>query len=351
MTNAIIGRRDVLRFGSALSFAALGLSTGAVIRPTSAVAATAGKWTDLAPMPVPQCEGTAVVLDGRIYVMGGWQDIAAPYPMVQIYDPATNKWSEGVPLPTPLHHFGAVVLGGKIYVVGGFPNPNRSRAATDKVWMFDPQEKKWIARAPLPEPRGCIAGTVCVIDNLIYAAGGEVPRRPGSVVPVNGVQAYQSVADLTVYDPVANSWKVLPPMRVPRDHALGGVIDGKLYVAGGRERPKLDINVVEEFDPKTGVWKDCAPMPTGRSGGSGAVLGGRLYTFGGEGNPNSPLNLFDNVEAYDPRTNEWTKFDPMAHPRQATQAASLGTKIYLSGGVPHSGGEGVIAVADAFEPG
>ena len=348
MQDKLIGRRDALRLGGTAGLLGLGLAFGATSNPVPARAAT-GKWTDLAPMPTPQCEGTAVVVDGRIHVMGGWKDLAAPYPLVQIYDPATDKWSEGVPLPNPLHHFGAVVLGGKIYVVGGFPQPNRERAATDKVWAFDLKTQKWSAMAPLPEPRGALV--VKAIGNLIYVAGGEVARRPGSVTPPGGVPEYQSIAEAAVYDPAANAWKNLPSMRVARNHAYAGVIDDKLYVAGSRDRPKTDIDTLEVFDPKTGAWSDCAPMPTGRSGGNSAVLNGRLYAFGGEGNPKSPVGIYDNVEAYDPRTNTWTRLDPMPHPRHSIQTATIGSRIYIPGGVPKQAGDGALAMMDCFEPG
>lgn len=329
--------------------AVLGLARPGYAQPARTAPSENETWTDLAPMPVAQCEGGTAVLNGRIYVMGGWKDEPQPYQLVQIYDVAANKWSEGVPLPEPVHHEGVAVVGGKIYIIGGFQQPFPQREPIDHVWEFDPVTNAWTARAPLPSPRGALI--VAVIGNLIYAAGGEHRRPPGSPPgPPGAPAAYEPVGDLTVYDPQTDEWRSLPPMHVRRDHAYGAVIDGHLYVAGGRDRPKYDISALEEFDPNANTWIERASMPTGRSGGNGAVLEGQFYTFGGEGNKASPLGIYDEVEAYNPATDVWTSFEPMAHPRHSLSAAAVGSRIYLSGGVPHAGGEGVIPLVEAFQP-
>ncbi len=144
-------------------------------------------------------------------------------------------------------------------------------------------------------------------------------------------------------------------MRYARDHAYVGSINGRLYVAGGRDRPKYDINAVEEYDPATRTWTERAPMPSGRSGGASTVLGGQLYTFGGEGNDASPIGIFDQVEAFDPMSNSWTKFGPMPVPRHSETAAAVGGRIYVPGGSTRRGGSAgpeasITAHVDAFQP-
>jgi N-acetylneuraminic acid mutarotase len=80
------------------------------------------------------------------------------------------------------------------------------------------------------------------------------------------------------------------------------------------------------------------------------VLGDQFYAFGGEGNKASPLGIYNEVEAYNPAKNVWTSFEPMTHPRHSVSVAAVGSRIYLSGGVPHAGGAGVISLLEAFEP-
>jgi N-acetylneuraminic acid mutarotase len=192
---------------------------------------------------------------------------------------------------------------------------------------------------------------VAAFGNLIYAIGGELRRPAGAPVPKGAPPAYEPIADLAVYDPSADHWATLAPMRVARDHAYAGVVNGRLYLVGGRDRPKYDIATVEEFDPDMGTWTERAPIPTGRSGGNAVVLGGRLYVFGGEGNDASPIGLFDQVEAFDPAANSWTRFEPMPLPRHSLAAAAVGTRIYLPGGsTARGGGPNITDYMDAFEP-
>jgi N-acetylneuraminic acid mutarotase len=313
-----------------------------------------GIWSKVTPLLRQQNEQTTVVLDGRIYVMGGFGlGSDQPIARAQIYDVAKDEWSLGTPLPEPVHHAGAAIVGGKIYQVGGFHNPFAMRDPIDTVWAFDPAVNKWERRAPLPSPRGAMV--VAAIGDLIYAAGGEQNRPSGSPVPKGAPAPYEPMSDLAVYDPKADRWQVLVSMHYARDHAYVGSINGRLYVAGGRDRPKYDIAAVEEYDPATRAWSERAPMPTGRSGGAAAVLGGKLYVFGGEGNDASPIGIFDQVEAFDPTTNAWTKFGPMPLPRHSQTAAAVGARIYLPGGATRRGGTpgqepSITAHVDAFQP-
>jgi len=313
-----------------------------------------GTWSKIAPLLRQQNEASTVVLDGRIYVMGGFGlGSDEPIARVQIYDVAKGEWSLGTPLPEPVHHAGAAIVGGKIYQVGGFHNPFAMRDPIDTVWAFDPAANKWERRAPLPSPRGAMV--VAAIGDLIYAAGGEHRRPPGSPVPKGAPPPYEPIADVAVYDPKADRWQVLPSMHHARDHAFVGSINGRLYVVGGRDRPKYDITAVEEYDPATRAWSERAPMPNGRSGGAATVLDGKLYVFGGEGNDASPIGIFDQVEAFDPMSNSWTRFGPMPLPRHSQTAAAAGGRIYMPGGATRRGGTAgqepsITAHVDAFQP-
>jgi N-acetylneuraminic acid mutarotase len=312
-----------------------------------------GKWYLLQQMPVAQNEAATAAVDGKIHIIAGFEPNDgvrgdAPTTRVQVYDTATNSWSAGVPVPEPLHHAGAAVVGGKIYLVGGFHNPFQKREPVDTVWMFDPAQNAWSKKAPLPAPRGALL--VVAVGEKIYAIGGEHYRPKGTPVPAGAPAAYEPLTDAAVYDTRADKWQVLPPMKVARDHAYVGVIDGKIYVVGGRDRPKYDITTLEAFDTATGTWSERAPMPTGRSGGNAAVLAGKLYVFGGEGKPDNPLGIYDEAEAYDAATNAWTKLGPMPFPRHSLSAATVGNRIYLPGGAPHRSGYDVLAYIDAYQP-
>jgi N-acetylneuraminic acid mutarotase len=309
-----------------------------------------GSWTRLAPMLHPQNEALVAVLGRRIYVMGGFApDVEGPTGRVQIYDTATNTWSDGTPLPDPVHHPGAAVVDGKIYIVGGFHEPFPKREPVGNTWVFDPATNHWDKRSPMPTPRGAMV--MAAIGTRIYAAGGEHSRPPGTPVPPGALPAYEPITELLAYDTIADSWSKLPSMKVARDHSYVGVINNRLYVIGGRDRPKYDITTVEEFNPANGGWSEKAPMPTGRSGGFATVLNGEIYAFGGEGDPTSPRGVFNEVEAFNPATNTWREFGPMPLPRHSLVTAAVGGRIYLPGGATSRGGMNLTDYVDAFDPG
>ena len=57
-----------------------------------------------------------------------------------------------------------------------------------------------------------------------------------------------------VYDPATNKWESRKPMSVPRNHAFSGVVNGKIYVIGGRTGhgfilSATNTDVVEEYNP------------------------------------------------------------------------------------------------------
>ena len=76
----------------------------------------------------------------------------------------------------------------------------------------------------------------------------------------------------------------LAPLQTERNHAYSGVIDGKLYVTGGRAGHEAadgsNVASTEVYDPATDAWSALPDLPTPRSGGASAVLDGKLFVTG-----------------------------------------------------------------------
>src|SRR4051794_33177234 len=85
------------------------------------VAAQDGKWRMAKPMPAPHGEITGAVIGKKWYVMGGYDGPnTQARGVVMVYDAAADTWTDKKAMQIPAHHATAVALDGKIYVFGGF---------------------------------------------------------------------------------------------------------------------------------------------------------------------------------------------------------------------------------------
>jgi N-acetylneuraminic acid mutarotase len=329
--------------GFALAAGVLASACGSDGNPTQPPSTLAtpppgGPWSTLAPMLQPRSEMAIAERGGKVYVIGGYPAGRIPSDVVQVYDPITNSWTLGPPTPVPLHHSHAIAVGSRLFLIGGeFDGAGTGRPSVflDTVYELDAAGAAWLPRAPMPTKRS--GGGVGVIDGKIYVAGGRPPRGN----------------DFAVYDPAANQWTVLPALPTARNHLAVDAIGGKLYVAGGRvddvgsEMP----GVLEIFDPSSNAWTGGAPMLTARAGVTSVAAFGCLYVIGGEGNPANLHGVFDQTEAYDPRTDTWHSLTKMFTPTHGlTRAALLDGRIHVPGGAIMAGGSTGTTLHQVYQP-
>ena len=249
-------------------------------------------WKKGAPFPEPDEELYGVAVNGKLYVIGGWDDGKARGVTYE-YDPATDKWTKKTSMPRPAHHAALAAANGKIYVMGGFVPPKDTAIPVggawepiDNAWEYDPAADSWKSLPPLPGKRG--SAVAAEVGGKIYVIGGATTVE-GSKDPFFTFFGPSRVLGTNeVYDPATNKWESRRPMSVPRNHAFGGVVNGKIYVIGGRTGhgfilSATNTDVVEEYNPVNDSWS--APkerMPTARSGGASGTDGRRIYVAGGE---------------------------------------------------------------------
>jgi N-acetylneuraminic acid mutarotase len=167
------------------------------------------------------------------------------------------------------------------------------------------------------------------------------------------------VGNVEEYDPATNTWRPRAMMPTPRNHATAGVVNGKVYVIGGRvgaafiSAGSSNVDVVEEYDPPADAWGSArAKMPSARSAMASGVHGGRIYVTGGEGQNAQMMYTFRALEAYDPASNRWTLMPSMPVSRHGLAGAVLGNRLHMVSGDVQSAGTGVAVHTeshDAFE--
>src|SRR5580700_9345911 len=305
-------------------------------------------WKKAAPFPYPDEELYGVALNGKMYVIGGWDEGKAAGLNYE-YDPATDKWTEKKGMPQLAHHAALAAANGKIYVIGGFVPAKDTQIPTGGAWApiadtweYDPAADSWKSLAPLPTKRGAgvaveVAGKIYVIGGATTVAGSKDPYftffGPSLVLTTNDV-----------YDPATNKWLSREPMSVARNHAYAAAVNGKIYVIGGRTGHAFilsatNTDVVEEYNPVSNSWS--APkerMPTPRSGGAWGTDGRRIYVAGGEVTTTELVGAFRAIEAYDVLTNSWIALPPMPMPRHGVAGAVIGNRFHLVSGMIQSAG-------------
>ncbi len=305
-------------------------------------------WRKAAPFPYPDEELYGTALNGKMYVIGGWDDGKAAGLNYE-YDPGTDKWTQKKGMPRAAHHAAIAAANGKLYVIGGFVPPKDTQIPTGgawepiaDVWEYDPAADSWKSLAPLPTKRGAavaveVAGKIYVIGGATTVTNSKDPYftffGPSLVLTTN-----------EVFDPATDKWESRKPMSVARNHAYAAAVDGKIYVIGGRTGHAFilsatNTDVVEEYNPVNDMWS--APkdrMPTPRSGGAWGTDGRRIYVAGGEVTTKELVGAFRAVEAYDPSTNSWISLPPMPMPRHGIAGAVIGNEFHLVSGMIQSAG-------------
>lgn len=326
-----------------------------------------GTWQDLGPIALqPRQEHTAVVLNATtLALVGGIIPVAngsggnspsdwVTTDMFQLYNAATETWALGPSLPFAVNHPNTVVVENKLYLLGGLePDAQGNWVATGKSYVLDltaldgssSSSASW--RPLASAPADLVAGSAAVgagRDGRVYLAGGLRQLIP-----------QDTVASVLAYDTAADAW--LAPSELPaaaatmpgggRDHAGSAVVDGTLYVVGGRRNGQENVRdtvfALDLRDPAAGWATRAGRMPTPRGGLAAAAVGRRIYTFGGEGNPaNGSMGVFPESEVYDVERDCWERLEPMELPRHGLWAVALADGgVYLPGGGIRQGGAAV----------
>lgn len=296
-------------------------------------------------------------------------------------DRSGSRWRVMAALPNARQEVGVAALEGKLYVLGGFSI--MGAAITSTVEVYDPKLDSWSLSLPLPRPlhhvnAAAAGGRLFVVGALTgsdFAAHGDVlifdpsknrwtqgtpmpsgTERGASGVAVLGTRIYVagglragvSTTDFSLYDTVTDRWQVLPPLPLPRDHLVAGTARGLFYAISGRSdgRP---TERVDAFDPRSGEWTSRAPILTARAGSSAATVGDRIFVMGGEGNPATKTGVFGENESYDAPSDRWDYHEPMRTARHGTGAAAIDGIIFVPGGADVQS-FGTTELNEAFEP-
>ncbi len=285
------------------------------------------EWTEATACPVPRFEALGVVVDGEVWVMGGFLSSQLDVTQrVDIYDPRTDTWRLGPDLPGAETHAGVVNIGRDIVLAGGFSGNVKSRVTSAGVWRWNAENTAWEAEPDLPTPRAAVS--MALIGTEVHAAGGLAEDG-------NTDSGQHVVLDLAG----GNGWTNAAPLAVPRNHGGGASSAGLFFAVAGRhgwDEVAGDEPLLDAFDPATNSWQTRASMPMPRSeiGASTLVTSdGRLLVIGGS--IPGPLPSAS-VLVYDPHEDAWSSLPQLPQALKGAVAARVGTTLIVTTGSPTS---------------
>ncbi|XP_058522118.1 kelch-like protein 33 [Ochotona princeps] len=229
----------------------------------------------------------------------------------------TVEWGQfpGLPSPGRFRHAAASLEGSELYVCGGqdFYSHSNTLASTLR---WDPCLEDWEEVASLCQARSLFP--LVALDGQLYALGG---RHDG--VALSSVESY---------NPELNVWRPAPALPAPCFAHAAAILEGRLYVSGGCSENGQFLASLLHYDPKLenpGTF--LSPMGVPRAGHVMAALGGRLYVAGGIGETGDLLSF----EAYQPRTDSWSRLAPLPSPHVGAAGAVLQGEMLVLGGYSH----------------
>ena len=273
----------------------------------TSVFAEDSEWVYKAPMPTARYGMTSAVVDGKIYVIGGY--LSGFLSTVEIYDPGTDTWSTGTNMPTARRYMSSAVVDGKVYVIGG---RNTGTASLSTVEIYDPGTDTWSTGTDIPTRRDNMATEA--VDGKIYVIGG----LNSTIDAINKVE---------IYDPETDTWSVGANMLTARRSTTSAVVDGMIYVIGGNTVGTTFSKKVEVYDPVANTWSDnYADTPTATIAYcTSEVVNGKIYIIGGFSRKNT-------VAIYDPVINTWATGPNLNVGRQHFVSEGVDGVIYVIGG-------------------
>ncbi len=228
----------------------------------------AASWSILPAAPVAWTHVDLASSAGTLYLLGGTsgQEFTAEGAAYKL-EVGGDAWLPIAPLPTGMERgaAGVVVSPPHIFLIGGASTTSALASCLDYNLMTD----TWSMLPDLPAARSHPAAMRRADDGELIVAGGLAT-----------LDASQPQRDVWSLATGATAWVAKAPMPTPRGGCAYGPIGGHLLCAGG-EANQAALHVVEEYEPSTDTWAALPDIPMARAGTQGVVVGEQLYIPGG----------------------------------------------------------------------
>ena len=160
---------------------------------------TSSGWVALPPMISGRYRPGAVVMDGKMFIVGGYDPSTHEFlSSMEVFDDVSQKWYTGPNLNSARAALKLVALDGKLYAIGGW----KGHKYVSSVEEYNILLNRWQQKGSLKTPRARFGAVTK--DGNIFVVGG-----------VKGFKNSDSLGSMEAYNPTQNEWvNVEPPMKV-----------------------------------------------------------------------------------------------------------------------------------------
>eukprot|EP00929_Paragymnodinium_shiwhaense_P119037 TRINITY_DN90923_c0_g1_i1.p1 TRINITY_DN90923_c0_g1~~TRINITY_DN90923_c0_g1_i1.p1 ORF type:complete len:471 (-),score=97.60 TRINITY_DN90923_c0_g1_i1:428-1840(-) len=263
-----------------------------------------GTWEAVTPMRQRREGSSAGVLEGKLYVCGGFNGEATMQSveclnLLEMISKKDIQWQSVAPMLACREGACNGVVSGRLYVCGGSNGRGQHFCSSER---YDPSTDAWEEFSSMTERRAWT--TAGVLGAKLYVCGGY--------------DGHKLLSSAERFDVVKGCWEAISPMLERRSGASASTVAGKLYVCGGGFAGGA-LRSAERYDPMAGQWECVRPMTAGRCHAACASVAGRLYVFGGY----TGTERGASAEVFSPATGVWTLLPPMIERRSRAAVAQF----------------------------
>ena len=248
------------------------------------------------------------------------EDERATTSAVERYDIARDRWRRVRSMPVALNHPAAAAYRGDVYVVGGYTRRRRPARARSPPSIATTRARNRWTRLPTPRP-GAAALAVGVIGGKLYAAGGR-QRRQGALTTLERLRLRAPAL-------------VARARHGDRARAPGRRRRRRRLLRARRARGRAgQLQLAERYLPRSSRWERLPDMRKPRGGIArrrGRPARGRRRRRGGRRDDRARSRM------YDPRRAAGRRLPDMRTPRHGLGGVSRGRRVYAIEGGPRPG--------------
>lgn len=259
------------------------------------------------------------------------------YSQVRHYPTLVFDYPDLPNLPEAVSSFGAAATGECVYVYGGHRarvhsyDTSAVTGTLHRLALGRPAEWESLPAGPPLQGLALVAH-----DGRLIRVGGMAPHNAPGTKADN-----RSTDSAAIFDPTANEWRPLPKLPQPRSSHDAAVVGDTLVVVGGWNMRGPDGD--DWFDkalaldlrrPDSG-WVEM-PQPFRRRALQAAAIGGKVFVVGGLDEDGSILTT---VDVLDVATKTWTSGPPLPGKGRAGFSPAVSA---VSGRLVVSAGDGTV---------